>query len=99
MTQLSQPRIVCAANELTTGHLLIGARHWDIAMRSQAEILAKALKMKPEDIGRGETQGFIDQHGVFYDRYEAWEIAEANGQIINRRPGCEGPELFSENLY
>lgn len=43
------------------------------------------------------TQGFIDQYGKFYDREEAWCVAEKNGQII-RDCGCPG-ELYSENLY
>lgn len=96
MTQLSQPRIVCAENRLPGGRLLVGVRHWDRLMSSQAG--AVALRYTEEEIATAD-QGFIDQFGTFYDRREAWKIAEANGQIINRRPGCEGPELFSENLY
>jgi hypothetical protein len=43
-------------------------------------------------------QGFIDQRGNFVDRKTAWNIAEANGQII-RRVGNDQPVLYSENLY
>lgn len=46
-------------------------------------------------------QGFIDQHGAFMSRREAWEVAEAAGQIIRRVGGDEadGGTLYSENLY
>jgi len=46
-------------------------------------------------------EGFIDQHGRFYNRQDAWMIAALNDQII-RRVGGDGPEqhgLFNENLY
>jgi hypothetical protein len=42
-------------------------------------------------------QGFIDQHGKFYSREDAWDIAKENGQIF-RDCDVDGT-LFSENLY
>jgi hypothetical protein len=46
-------------------------------------------------------QGFLDQHGVFLSRTEAWKVAEAAGQILRRVGGddANGGTLFSENLY
>lgn len=44
-----------------------------------------------------EEQGFIDQFGVFLSREEAWEVANAVGQIFRKVSG-EGT-LYSENLY
>lgn len=51
-----------------------------------------------------ETQGFVDQFGVFMDRKEAWEVALAAGQIRfieswNYRHSEDGYILYSENLY
>lgn len=57
-----------------------------------------ALLAQMSTDGRDTEQGFIDQHGNFYSREEAWKIAQANGQIIRRVGGDEG-RLFSENLY
>jgi hypothetical protein len=47
---------------------------------------------------RTSEQGFVDQHGKFYTRDEAWKIAEANGQLFRRFDG-DGVDLYSENLY
>ena len=46
-------------------------------------------------------EGFVDQHGRFYDRREAYKIAAANGQIRRRVGGdaTDGGTLYSENLY
>lgn len=101
---LSKPRIVCAANRCeVTGRLLIGARHWDSHMRNQYEIITNVANGWAENdyhIGM-EDQGFIDQHGNFYTREEAWKIAEENNQIIRRVGGDtrNGGTLYSENLY
>ena len=88
---LSPSRIVCAA--IKCGEvLLIGARHYDSHMRDQKT--RYNLTTKPKD----EVQGFIDQHGNFYNRREAWIIAEYNKQILRHIDGNEGV-LYSENLY
>jgi hypothetical protein len=87
---LSAPRIVCAALRSKDGWgvVAVGPRHFDQTMRRQLA----------EGAGRNTEQGFIDQHGVFYTREQAWLIAQGNGQIIRRVGGDEG-RLFSENLY
>lgn len=82
--------IVCSAcRHKETGVIFCGARHFDEAMRSQ--IKAAGLK------GVGHEQGFLDQFARFYDREDAWKIAEKNGQIKKQvsTPGT----LFSENLW
>jgi len=92
-------RIICAANKLLYNNgkiaIIAGARHWDKLMHNLVDCIDKDF-MELE-------QGFIDQYGNFYDRYEAWTIAETNGQIIRRVGGdttLEGNgRLFSENLY
>lgn len=92
-------RVVCAANKLPDGTLLIGARHWDEHMRNQLETYKQAGN---EFRAAKEEQGFIDQFHNFLTRGEAWKIAKKQGQIIRI---CSDPIetedgiLFSENLY
>ena len=98
------PLIVSAANKLSDGTLLIGARHWDELMAQQLRVWLKAKGMTEEDwisrTGRlEEEQGFIDQRGNFYSRKAAWGVAQTNNQIRFTGPGYEGPDLYSENLY
>ena len=45
----------------------------------------------------GCDQGFIDNHGKFYDRYEALELAKETGQL-QRKTGSI-TMLFSEDLW
>lgn len=93
-----QRKIVCAANKLPDGTLLIGVRHWDNLMRAQA--------LKHITDNYEAEQGFVNTWGEFCTRKEAWMIACANNQIIryvgNQTMddfGVQGTELFSENLY
>lgn len=76
--------------------LLVGARHWDFLMRHQRARADHLFDSRPS-----EEQGFIDQHGAFMTRTEAWKVAEAAGQILNRCGGDDknGGTLYSENLY
>lgn len=85
--------IVCAANRKTeTGRIICGARHCDTIMREQI----KAAEGLDYWIG-GVEQGFIDQYGRFWNRQEAWIIAEKAGQIRYQvsTPGT----LYSENCW
>lgn len=107
MTELIEPRIVCAAcliHDLDgKTYTLLGARHWDMFMHEQMESLQKVFKdrwpyeRRPWTHRISEDQGFIDQFKKYYTREEAWKIAEANGQIL-REVSSPG-ELYSENLY
>lgn len=93
-----QRRVVCAANrDPQTDHLILGARHWDQSMHIHHGLFVYA---KYYDLKFSE-QGFIDQHGVFMGRQEAWKVAKEAGQIIRRVPGDDedGGTLYSENLY
>lgn len=83
-------RVVCAAIRNEVYDVICGPRHWDSVMRAQVSCSVGSWS-------RAE-QGFVDQHGDFLTREEAWVIAEAAGQII-RRCGGDGVRLFSENLY
>lgn len=90
-----QRLIVCAAVlNLRTQDVLVGIRHGDHLMCDQLE----RLKWFDND---PEVQGFLDNKGAFYDRRDAWLVAEEAGQI-KRRCGSDtmdGGTLFSENLY
>jgi hypothetical protein len=88
------PYIVCAAMRYPNGFIVTGARHLDSVMHRQ-------IPWMLHDQHGKAVQGFIDQRGNFYDRHEAWKIAEANGQIRFRCGGdtINGGMLFSENLY
>lgn len=96
-----QRRVVCAANmEPGTEEIILGARHWDMSMRYAFDVWKEANQVQTKAM-LFSKQGFIDQHGVFMDRQEAWKVAEAAGQIIRRVGGdtLDGGTLFSENLY
>jgi hypothetical protein len=100
----SQPpiqRIVCAANKLeSSGETILGVRHFDKFMHESLSSLEK--KFTPFPIPKWDMQqGFIDQQGNFLSRTEAWQVAQAAGQIIRRVGGdtANGGTLYSENLY
>jgi len=87
-----QPWIVCAANRnKNNGRIVCGARHFDPIMRAQIEASEGFVSWRNSD------QGFIDQFGRFYDRWEAWKIAEKNGQI-KKKVSTDGT-LYSENCW
>lgn len=98
-----QQRVVAAACKI--GDLVfVGARHCDIWMQGQILSL-------PEDVQNGiqmrqDAQGFIDNHGHFLTREEAYIVAKAADQILYRcggdcveRDGQWVGILYSENLY
>lgn len=92
---MHNPIIVCAAVRYPDNRMLVGPRHFDYVMLCQYKALQ--ITAKEEE---AET-GFVDQDGNFYNRREAWVIAQRNNQIRYRTPADEanGGTLFSENLY
>ena len=88
--------VVCAANKYGSGDVFIGIRHFCQAMIQNMQGYDIPL-MRDID---GEIQGFVDQHGVFMDRFEALIVATEAGQI-NRYREKTSPidRLFSEDLY
>jgi hypothetical protein len=87
---LSKPIIVCAAMLYEDGTIVVGPRHFDMTMVRQLD------RYDMTGINQVPKQGFIDQHGVYYNRFDAYKIAKANNQIKN---DSLGPELYSEDLY
>lgn len=92
-------RVVCAAIRGSNGKLLLGIRHYSQDMTDQL----KARDDLHAFVHRlDDDQGFVDQHGVYMTRAEAFFVAEAAGQIVNRN-ACTMhagvPHLYSEGLY
>jgi hypothetical protein len=86
-------RVVCSAIRFTVegnDHALTitGPRHWDSTMHDQFKYLKRSYEEGGQYVDlfdikkRIETQGFVDQHGVFMDRIEARKVAEESGQQI-----------------
>ena len=98
--ELSQPVIVCAAclhHEIDK--MIVGPKHWDGVMRQQLGHMQVVYNNEVKTFA-GWIQGFIDQHGTFYDRRAAMIIAKAAGQKIDmRRNGPDPDVLYSEGLY
>ena len=93
---LSPPRIVCAAYKMKDGFILSGVRHWSPDMRETAKrIYGDEYHLKVDR--NFHDGGFIDQHGKYYNRQDAWKIAEKNGQILKEVSTVRA--LYSENLY
>jgi hypothetical protein len=106
MDNSMQRLVVCAAiRHKDSGIIICGPRH--------GNCLNACIQLEVDLNPSGETWqcGFVDQRGKFMSREEAWEVADAAGQI--RRPhgyerdyskqrtagvGDKGM-LFSENLY
>jgi hypothetical protein len=85
-------RIVCSA--VKNGDvMLVGVRHWDPLMVSQAEALKELL---PE--GEWE-EGFITQHMSFVNRKEALKIAKSSGQSLDMVRNRSEDELYSEGVW
>jgi hypothetical protein len=93
-------RIVCAAIRAEDGELLLGIRHYSADMHRQIEQRVDGDKFK----GRmHEDQGFVDQHGKWLSRVEAYDVAVAAFQVTRfgacRHVGGHKWELYSEGLY
>lgn len=92
---MNKPRVVvCAAIKNHFGFVIVGQRHFD-------SVMTETMNDHTADIRSWSLgdQGFIDQHGVFMTREEAYKVAKEAGQIKYRCEGDEGRFLFSENLY
>jgi hypothetical protein len=94
-----QRRIVCAAIRAADGAVLLGVRHYSRDMHDQIEARRDGAKFTHR---HDPDQGFVDQHGQYLTREEAYAVAKEAGQIV--RPGAcgeglDGPKLYSEGLY
>jgi hypothetical protein len=92
-------RVVCAAIRAADGDVLLGIRHYSADMHRQIEARRDGQKFYHR---LDADQGFVDQHGVFMSRAEAYEVALLAGQVWRPEAcgrGLEGPKLYSEGLY
>ena len=92
-------RVVCAAIRADDGELLLGIRHYSPDMHRQIKKRTDGRKFKQR---LDKHQGFVDQHGVFMSRLEAYEVAKSAGQIAYPNANGmspDGPRLYSEGLY
>lgn len=97
-------RVVCAAIRARDGEVLIGIRHYSADMRRQIDQRVDGSKFMHR---LDEYQGFVDQHGIFMNRAEAYQVAKAAGQpIIDQACGARFDDemrlikfLYSEALY
>lgn len=88
-------RVVCAAIRAEDGSLLLGIRHYSSDMHEQIAERREGWKFLRRN---GDDQGFVDQRGEYMTRRQAWNVAEAAGQV--RRAGHDGDGvLYSEDLY
>lgn len=92
----TQRRVLCAALRAEDGSVLVGIRHYSADMVEQIQGLGEGgLKFK----GLHDTnQGFVDTRGVYMDRFEAYQVALAAGQLWDHDESW-GEELYSESLY
>ena len=77
----------------------MGIRHYSADMRAQIAARRDGNKFKHR---LDEDQGFVDQHGIWMTRHEAYYVATEAGQIV-RGECCghdlDGPKLYSEGIY
>lgn len=76
----------CSANKVNNV-LYIGKRHFN-CFASMAESGVSKI---------GAIQGFIDTNGIFYDRYQALEVAKKFSQIIVKHNPQD--QLMSEDIW
>ena len=87
--------VVCAANKYGDD-VFTGIRHFcPIMVQNMSHHWIPTLRET-----YGEIQGFVDQYGVFMDRFEALTVATEAGQINRyREKTIPIDRLFSEDLY
>lgn len=97
----AQRVIVCAANKyiLTTGEELVVpcVRHTNPVLSQQIKLLMDAGLLS-KSYCHPDDQGFIDQYYNWWNRVDAFIIADHANQIDYDRNG-HYRELFSEGLY
>ena len=91
-------KVVCSAVVVTKNSgeevTLVGIRHWDKFMRSQAFAFDCT-----KDCYREEKQGFLDQWGIYMSREEAMQVVIASGQPFDLERNCDDEILYSEGVW
>lgn len=86
----TERRIVCAATKDSVGLVVPSVRHHDTLSHRIRDIIGYGFREPP-------IQGFVDNFGVFVDRFEALKIAQEANQIIKKTTPFD--RLFSEDIY
>lgn len=94
---MRQRRVVCAAVRYPCGTMLTGPRHFDGVMLAQYRRFFASASEAPAPGEDQSVQGFVDNRGVFMDRFEALAVAKEAGQILKKTQPAD--RLFSEDLY
>lgn len=93
-------RVVCAAIRAADGEVLLGIRHYSEDMHRQIAMRIDGNKFKHR---HDVDQGFVDQHGIFMSRAEAYQVARLALQRIDISACGQHPDdgwkLYSEGLY
>lgn len=95
----SPRRVVCAAIRAADGTLMLGIRHYSEDMHEQIRQRYDGSKFKSR---YDDDQGFVDQHGAWMSREEAFQVAIDADQLLNPGAcgnGLNGMKLYSEALY
>jgi hypothetical protein len=85
---------------IENGFIICGLRHPN-CLNTFHSVLGATKKRDGttnHSLGTKQIQGFLTSHNLFVDRKEAYIIAEACGQLENRKVHIVGT-LFSEDLY
>lgn len=89
--------IICAAvrynDKVWRGH-----RHGNAIEAQRDEMSYSNSRKQLIKLQINKDQGFITSKNRYVGREEAWELAKAAGQIIERKHQTEG-YLYSEDLY
>jgi hypothetical protein len=88
-------RVVCAAIRAEDGDVMLGVRHYSTDMHAQIHARRDGAKFCHRN---GDDQGFVDQRGTYMTRRQAWNVAQAAGQVRREGYDSEGV-LYSEDLY
>ncbi len=75
------------------GKVWTGRRHGDVIHQIISECPGKTITHAEF------TQGFVTYGGTFVDRHEAFKIAVAYNQLLNKEDPRIAPTLISEDLY
>lgn len=71
---------------------------WSVPRPGRHHNVLQLVSLRVGREREGWEQGFLTSSGRFVDRYEAFKIATAANQIIEKTPGPKGM-LFSEDVW
>jgi hypothetical protein len=85
--------VASAVKRKSDGKVWVGKKHSDITRRIYSEGQVSHVA------GPDFIMGFVNDTGVFFDRWEAYEVAVENRQIVRDPNPHNTPMLLSEDLW